>query len=117
MTPRRSTGRPAIDLSDPLEQERLFSSVADLARAGAREPLEDALERIDHATREMRADGGPESTAGLKQIRDACDRLAESLTGEQLQVMRDVAEFQSRIQQRRRFTGAPSDSPAFERRG
>ena len=117
MTPRRAHTRAAIDLTEPLERDRLFSALADLARAGAQEPLEDALERIDHAARDLNQEGGPESKVRLAQIRDACDRLSESLSGEQLRVMRDVAELQSRIQQHRRFTGGPADAPRFDRRG
>ncbi len=116
MMPRRPAARP-IDLSSRHEQDRLFSAVADLARAGAHDSMEDALERIDHAARELRDEGSHESQQQLEQIRGACDRLAESLTSEQLRVMRDLAELQGRIQQRRRFTGAPSDTPVFDRRG
>jgi hypothetical protein len=117
MKTRRTPPRAAIDLSTRHQQERLFSSVADLARAGAHEPMEDALERIDHAARDLRDEGGHESRQRLEQIRGACDRLSESLTGEQLRVMRDLAELQSRIQQRRRLVGAPVDTPSFDRRG
>ncbi len=116
MMPRRPAPR-AIDLNSRLEQDRLFESVADLARAGEHESMEVALERIDHASRDFRDDGSRESQHRLEQIRGACDRLAESLSSEQYRVMRDLAELQSRIQQRRRYTGAPTEVPGFDRRG
>lgn len=117
MKPRRAKARAEIDLGTRHQQERLFSSVADLARSGAQESMEDALERIDHAARELRDEGTNDSQQQLEQIRGACNRLSESLSSEQLRVMRDLAELQGRIQQRRRFAGTPADAPIFDRRG
>lgn len=117
MKSRRPIPRAEIDLGTRHQQERLFSSVADLARSGAEESMEDALERIDHTARELRDAGTNDSQQQLEQIRVACNRLSESLSSEQLRVMRDLAELQGRIQQRRRFTGGPTDAPAFDRRG
>lgn len=115
---RRSPGsRPPFDPAAPVEQARLFSAVADLARAGVQEPLEDALDRIDETARELARSDDLTSVAQLAQIRAACDELAASLSAEQRRVMQDIAELQGRIQQRRRYAGAPAGESALDRRG
>lgn len=115
--PRHATSRPPFDPAAPVEQARLFSAVADLARAGAQEPLEEALARIDESARELARADDLMSVAQLEQIRAACDELAASLSAEQRRVMHDIAELQGRIIQRRRYAGAPAGAPSLDRRG
>lgn len=109
--------RPPFDPAAPVEQARLFTAVADLARLGAEEPLEEALARIDESARDLARSDDLMSVAQLEQIRSACDELAASLTAEQRRVMQDIAELQGRILQRRRYAGAPAGASALDRRG
>jgi hypothetical protein len=98
-------------------QEGLLSAVADLARLGASEPLEDALREIDRLARELSESRDPGARAGLAELGRACDVLAGSLGAEQQRVIRDIVDLQGQIQLRRRYAGAPAEAPAFERRG
>lgn len=114
---RHAASRPPFDPAAPVEQARLFGAVADLARAGAQEPLEDALARIDEAAQALGRSDDLMSVAQLEQIRTACDELANSLSAEQRRVMHDIAELQGRIIQRRRYAGAPAGESSLDRRG
>ncbi len=116
MSPR-TPSRPPFDPAAPVEQARLFTAVADLARAGLQEPLEEALAELDRGAAELsRADDLP-SAIQLAQIRSACDELAATLAGEQRRVVQEIADLQTRLRQRRRYTGAPDVTPGLDRRG
>lgn len=114
---RFAQGRPPFDPAAPVEQARLFTAVADLARLGADEPLDEALARIDESARELARADDPMSVAQLEQMRAACEALAASLSAEQRRVMQDIAELQGRMIQHRRYTGAPEGTPSLDRRG
>jgi hypothetical protein len=108
---------PVVRPPAALGETALLAAIPDLARAGALEPLADALDGIVGLARDINRRREPGWRARLERLQESCEILAQSLSGRQRRIMQEIAETQGRIQQRRRYTGTSLDAPAVDWRG
>jgi hypothetical protein len=99
--------------------EALFEAIADLARVGAAEPLQDALAELTRSVARERDLLGTDSAAGPR-LHALQERLAQYTTrfeAEQQRLRGDLRQLQSEIQARARYTPMATTPAALDRRG